>query len=481
MALFLILALVVLLYARTLNYNYVIDDNVKRNGYMYEVPLEGPPPDLFTTKPSKLYRIFMIGMHCVNVSVIYLLWGWAPALLFAVHPLGVWGTAWVTGNYYATTAYFCLISYYILTVFPNIFGAIVSMFIFTAALNSTVCCITFPFLFLFMGTPWGLTLFFPLFMYLRGKRFTTGIETRLAFNRDKPVDAKFTWRRLIVMVKVVARYIFICLLPEKQGFFRLFGSDLHAYQDRYDRIHSVNAEFWGSLALCLSLFISGLFIHPVGTMWFFVIIMLHSQWNLTGQFFAERYAYLPMVGLCVVVGAFLQHYPIAMACVVTYLVYRTNKYIPVWKNMVTVWRNDIEVFPENPQTYSNLAQYFMNSGQKMEKYRINEVASFLQKSLYLQPKAWEPCMNMACFCVMIGNIPEGIKWTKKSIEILEPIAGGSGLHALTKLQGQLKMLESETGRIGEAIKPPLTHPKQRRKENDKSKSESKTQEVTQSA
>jgi len=198
MALALICALVVLLYARTINYFYVIDDNVKRDGYMYEVPLDGAPPSLWTKKPPKLYRVFMIGMHCVNVSVIYLLWGWAPALLFAVHPLSVWGTAWVTGNYYATTAYFCLIAYYILHVFPNIYGALAAMALFTAALNSTVCCITFPFLFLFIGTPWGLTLFFPLFMYLRGKRFTTGIETRLAFNRNKRVNSKLTWRRLLL-------------------------------------------------------------------------------------------------------------------------------------------------------------------------------------------------------------------------------------------------------------------------------------------
>lgn len=185
MALALICALVVLLYARTVNYNYVIDDNVKRDGYMYEVPLEGPQPDYFKKRPPKLYRIFMIGMHCVNVSVIYLLWGWAPALLFAVHPIGVWGTAWVTGNYYATTAYFCLIGYYLLTVFPNVYGALGAMALYAAALNSTVCCISFPFIFLFpfMGTPWGLTLLFPLVTYLNGKRFRTGIKTRLDFTR----------------------------------------------------------------------------------------------------------------------------------------------------------------------------------------------------------------------------------------------------------------------------------------------------------
>ena len=494
MTLALILALVVALYWRTLDYNYVIDDNVKRDGYMYEVPFEGPPPSLWKSKPPKLYRLFMIGMHCVNVSVIYLLWGWAPALLFAVHPLGVWGTAWVTGNYYATTAYFCLIAYYILHVFPNIYGALAAMALFTAALNSTVCCISFPFLFFFIGTPWGLTLLFPLAMYLRGRRFRTGIATRLSFNKNKPVDAKFTWRRLLVMTKVVARYIHVCLMPERLGFFRLFGSELHTNQKRYDWAHKVNTEFWMSLGVCLSLFIGGLYINPVGTLWFFGIMLLHSQWNLTGQFFAERYAYLPLVGLCVVAGTMLQHYPIAMAAVVTYLVYRTHKFIPAWENQEAVWRNDLESFPENPQVHGNLGQWYMNNSdktQELKAYQVNEIAMLLQKAHSMCPTQWEASMNMACFSVMIGRIEEGLDFTHKAYDLLEPIAGGSGQHALNKLRDQIERLEGvikeKQGRIGaDKESPSLTLPagnsaeQNKEKENDKNKTES-SKEVTQPA
>lgn len=134
-----IIALVFLLYFRTLSYNYVIDDNVKREGYMYDVPLSPPPHEFFSTRPSKLYRLFMIAMHCVNVAIIYMLWGWGPALVFAVHPQAVWGVAWVTGNYYATAAYFSLVAYFILHQFPGAIGALVAMPFYVAALNSTVC------------------------------------------------------------------------------------------------------------------------------------------------------------------------------------------------------------------------------------------------------------------------------------------------------------------------------------------------------
>ena len=477
MTLALICALVVLLYWRTLDYKYVIDDNVKRNGYMYEVPREGPPPDLFINRPPKLYRVFMIGMHCVNVSVIYLLWGWVPALLFAVHPMGVWGTVWVTGNYYATTAYFCLIAYYIMTAIPNIFGALIGMIMFTAALNSTICGLSFPFVCIATGVPFGWTLLFPLVMYLRGKRFTTGIKTRLDFNIGKPVDARFTWRRLLLMTKLVARYIFLCFVPERQGFFRLFGHELHTNQKRYDWIHKVNSEFWGSLALCLTLFAVGMVIHPVGTLWFFGIMLLHSQWNMTGQFCAERYIYLPIIGLCVVVGTALQGFPIIITIIATYLAYKTHKFIPVWENQEALWRNDVKSFPENSNVYSNLAQYLMNGNgnKKMDSYRINEIAMYLQKAYKMEPDKWEISMNMACFSVMVGNIPSGIEWTEKAICLLEPIAGPSGQYALNKLYEQKERLEEAEmqGRIGADDKSPSLTPPVQKKEKENGKSETK--------
>ena len=60
MELIAILALVFLLYFRTLSYNYCIDDNVKREGYMYDVPLSPPDFSFYGTKPTKMYRLFMI-------------------------------------------------------------------------------------------------------------------------------------------------------------------------------------------------------------------------------------------------------------------------------------------------------------------------------------------------------------------------------------------------------------------------------------
>ena len=224
MAIFLIILLIWVLYLRTFNYRYIVDDWVKRDGYMYDVPLVQPPASLYRTHPAELYRCFMIGMHCFNTWFIYSLWGWAPALLFAVHPMAVWGVAWVTGNYYATTTFFCLEAYYILVHFPNVWGVLVAMPIFAAALNSTICGISFPFLFLLTGNIWGCFLFIPLIIFLKGKRFTTGMKIRDGFKVNKPLKTPFTYKRLFLMTKVMGKYIMDCIWPRNSASSHLMGT-----------------------------------------------------------------------------------------------------------------------------------------------------------------------------------------------------------------------------------------------------------------
>ena len=236
---------------------------------MYEVPLTQPPQDIYYTKPSKWYRLFMIGMHCVNTWIIYMLWGWCPALIFAVHPLSAWGVAWVTGNYYATTAYFCLISYYIIHSFPNIWGAMVAMPIFAAALNSTICCVTFPFLFFLMGNPWGCYLFIPLAVCLGGNRFLTGIKIRDSFKENKPMKMDFTYKRLFLMTKIMAQYTVDFLFPNKLGLFPAYGNKVNDDQEVYDQWQACNKDFWLSLCILVSVFTLGMFVSKIGTLWYF--------------------------------------------------------------------------------------------------------------------------------------------------------------------------------------------------------------------
>jgi hypothetical protein len=441
MELALIIGLVFVLYIRTLGYNYVIDDNVPRGGYLYDVPMVPPSYEFYCTKPKKIYRLFMILMHCVNVWIIYMLWGFGPAIIFAVHPMAAWGVCWVTGNYYATAAYFTLIAYFILHQFPNIWGALVALPIFTAALNSTVCPINFPFFAAITMFPWGCAFLVPLAGFLFGKKFQTGIKIRLEIAKNPRADQTPTLKRLYLMTVVVGRYTYDVLFPGRCGFFGPLGQGCRDKPEVLDYMQSPSKEFWTGLALILSVLTLGLIVQPVGVLWFFIIIALHSQWNLTGQFYAQRYLYLPMIGLCVVAGTLLQPYPILLTVAVTFLAIRTLLFIPAWKNQGTVLKNDIENYPENAQTYNSYAQWVMSSGKPLGNIQMNELAMNLFRSEEMDKGAWETQMNLAAFFSMLNQWQEAYRRTLVAIDLLKPLGGMSNpMDALLIQKKNLEMV-----------------------------------------
>ena len=400
---------------------------------MYDVPLQAPISEFYDTKPSPWYRLFMIGMHCVNVSIVYLIWGWAPALLFAVHPLSVCVTAWVTGNYYATAAYFTLIAFYALHTFHAWWIVPLAMLLYTSAVNSTVCPLAFPFVFLFGSTPWRFTMLFPMVMFLRGKKFQTGIAIRKKIANETHVKNAFHFRRIALMTKVVARYTFNAIAPIRMGFFDGYGHNTRDRKDIYDRYCSFNLTFWVCLSLVLTVFIGGLLINPFAICWFFTFVLLHSQWNFMGQFFALRYLYIPLVGMCVVVGTLLAPHPIVMAIVVTALVIKTHYFIYTWKDMESVWKNDVATYPNWSQPWNNYAQYILSEvslnqqgkprREKMTDSRINEMVYHLLKADEMEPDCWQIKMNIACYFALTGQWERSLNLTNQAIALLKPLGG----------------------------------------------------------
>jgi len=117
MELLLIIALVVALYAKSIRYKYMPDDAVPRSEYLYNVPETLPAHEFIKKTPPLRVRLWLIANHCCNVAFIHVLFGWKASLLFAVHPVAVNATAWITGNYYAGTTLLVLAAYWCIQTF----------------------------------------------------------------------------------------------------------------------------------------------------------------------------------------------------------------------------------------------------------------------------------------------------------------------------------------------------------------------------
>jgi len=432
--LFLALALIIVLYWRTLPYLNLIDDIVPMSGYLYNVPQVSPAPDFYLKKSNRYARIWAITVHCLNTVMIYLILGGKAALLFAVYPVAVNNVAWITGSYYATTTFLTLTAYYFLTKTAWFIGVPLAMAFFAAALNSTVATICFPFVFLF-GNPIGLSMLIPLGIFLTGKRFTTGKKIREGNGVAVPSDIApdiFTVGRLAVMVKTVALYLFTALVPLKLLFFRKFGEEYRFDPECKKTLDSFNKWFYLSILLIGSFIGVGYFTGKLfWAFWFLVLITAFSNYRLLGQFFAERYMYPACIGVIAILSCFPE--PIYWSLFGFYLL-RTHLFIPVFSSNEQLYKNGIQQDPDEPINYCNLSDWYLMTVRDMPL-----AGYYIQMNIIKDPKDYKAEINFASFWRIMGNLDLALKHGKLAIEKAK---GRAWPHTMAVIENQLKYTEN---------------------------------------
>ena len=417
-----ILSLIILLYTRSLNYNWMPDDAVPRDRYLYDVPDIFPSYNFLRQKPHKRVRIWCIANHCINTSFIYVLFGWKASLIFAVHPVAVEMTCWITGNYYAGTTTLILAAYLCIQQF-GIYGVIPAIIFYMAALYSTITALGFPIFYLMTGNAIGLSMFIPFIQYFCSSRFKKGMKIRKE-SKSRDFD-KLEFKKLFFMTKIVGEYIKIFFLPLKMGLFRPFGEDVIREKKFYDRDCRLDMVFWISLAICLTVFIIGVHVNLLATMWFFTMIAPHSQFKVYGQSSpCDRYLYLPMIGLCILVS-YLPN-PIFFTLIGVYI-YKTYSYIPAWKNLESLYKHQTVEFPNRTLSHADYSQYLITeytsqNSPIIDANRINEALYHTNIALKQSKdnpdfERYEIYSNSVCVMLAIQNIDDAIKFTRKAIDI----------------------------------------------------------------
>ena len=356
-----ICVLILILYARTYKYHILIDDPVKRGDYLTVIPEKKWDPKVYDVKRSPLYTLTNIGVFMATCWVISLLWGWKVALLYALLPTNVSGVAWATGNYYMTTVFLTLTTYFF--SFYGIEGVLFSLPFYYAALHSTVSAIPYLFAsFFLVGAP-SVLYIVPWCMFIFGKRLRYGLNLRKK-GHDKigVTSGVFRMRHLFVVPKVIAYYTMLNFWPSRLAFFNSFGKDefVSASLSKPTRL------FWISVALLLTFSFWAIPLDWRAWLWWILFIGIFSQFIVFGQFTTERYMYLANVGFCVLVGKFLEPYPYVFAVLCALWFYRSHIYISAWKHNLNLFSYSVSAYPDCPENYVNLSSYYLENKQYLQ-------------------------------------------------------------------------------------------------------------------
>lgn len=384
------------------------------------------------------YHITNIILHALVSLLVYLIGrkllgnnisAFVAGLLFAVHPVHVESVAWISGRTDPMAAAFMLLSLYLYILFSERKRVIVLLLSFTA------------YIFSLLSKEMGITL--PLLI----------VAYEFSFNKNKPGESslKSLWP-IGVYVLISAAYLYIrgTILGDAVGVnssssplhMRIYTSfgiivdyirlivlpiNMKALYDVPLRESFFDWKVLLPLSLLLSLLIVTYLLYKKDKMaffasiWFFITILPVSNIvPLKPTMMAERYIYIPSVGICLIAAylylklhtwSFLSKYSKpALIIILATLSMVTIHRGKLWSNEKLFFEQSVKDAPGNAYAHHNLGDIYRKNGNMEKAIEEWETAVLLYP---LHPEANNSLANIA---LMQGKYHDAITRYRIALE-----------------------------------------------------------------
>lgn len=360
------------------------------------------------------------------------------AALFAVHPIHVESVAWVAERKDVLSGLFWMLALHAYARYGRAHGAwgwyAASIGAFALGLMSKPMVVTFPFVLLLLDL-WPLERFSlseprkivalalektPFFVLSAGASVMTFLAQRAAGAVQDA--ARFPLAvRLGNAAMSYATYLFMTFVPAR----------LAAYYP-YPRVLPI-----GKVLLCAAV-VAGCSVLAVrwartrpyvlvGWLWFLgTLVPVIGLVQVGGQAMADRYTYVPAVGLflaiCFGAAEILRTRPaavpgarIAAALILFLFVFMARVQVSFWHDMLTLFSHTVEVTPENQLAQCSLADALRDRG------RLEEAVTHYKESIRIAPDYFEAHNNLASVLVTLGRPAEAVDEYKAALA-LKPLS-----------------------------------------------------------
>ena len=402
--------------------------------------------ELYGLNPSG-HHFTNIAFHIANTLLLFFilfsmteaLWKSAfVAVLFAVHPLHVESVAWVSERKDLLSTFFGLLmiaAYYRYIKTPNFKSYLLVIIFLSIGLMSKPMLVSFPFVLLLLDF-WPLNrIKFKNNYHLRSEKSANDgskgifllivekiplfilavISCILTFIVQKSGGAVVPLEVLPLKTRIAnasisyVSYIFKAIWPHKLAYY-------YPYSIATFSVWQICA----AALLIISLILGAIYLskqYPyvlVGLFWYFgTLVPVIGLVQVTNQAMADRYTYIPLIGLFIVVvwgvPAILQKWHfhkifLCVSAVVIILVLTTRAFFQTshWKNSITLFENAVKVTENNFHALNNLATALADKG------KYDEAFLYLSKVLKMDSQREDVRMNIANVLFLKGKPDEAI-------------------------------------------------------------------------
>ncbi|MCL2760425.1 MAG: tetratricopeptide repeat protein [Desulfuromonadales bacterium] len=396
----------------------------------------------------RLYGLNPAGYHLTNVFIhifatilLFILFNkmtkqiWQSAFLaaiFAIHPLHVESVAWVAERKDVLSAFFCfltLLFYFSYTEKRQKVWYFITILAFSFGLMSKSMLVTVPIIMLLLDI-WPLD-------RLNSEKISFLIKEKIPFFA------------LSIIVSIITLYAqragdAINNLKEASFLLRFANSQLAYVQYIFKTVYPINLSVfypmylvptWQAVLSFLLLFIVTVMVilkrkkYPyllVGWFWFIItLIPVIGIVKVGAQSMADRYSYIPMVGLLIIVawGAadilknikYRKWILSVLACIVIIsLAVLSWIQLGYWRDSVSLLRHAIKIAP-----YNGMLHYDMGTAYLLEQNDLGQAAKELRLSIAFNPYFADAHYNLARIYMQLGDFDDGIEEARIA-SVLDP-------------------------------------------------------------
>lgn len=409
--------------------------------------------ELYGTDPAGHHLDSLI-LHIANVLLVFALFQittkktWAAALaaaLFAIHPLRVESVAWVSERKDVLSGFFGLsacITYVLYTKCSSggkrVFFYGFTFILLTLGLMSKAMLVTWPFLFLVLD-------FWPL------KRFRKISRPRLDGNLSDTKDSRL-WIEKIPFLLLAGLFSIIAYYAQnQQGAVQTFESSplnlrlanvIVSYGRYLEKIfwprhlallYPLNLDIVAAGNVIISslilLIISVLCIvwknkRPyllTGWLWFLgTLVPVIGLVQIGAQSIADRYTYLPSIGISLIVAFGLRELwgkgkvvrlliVLLLSAMMITMLFLTWMQCARWKNSITIFGYTVQVTDNNYIMQTNYAYAFLKAD------KLDDALREYQTAAQMRPDSSEPPEKLGEVCIQQGRYQQAVEYLRQAI------------------------------------------------------------------
>lgn len=416
-----------------------------------------------------IYHYTNLMLHVLNTLLVFwMIWMFSKnfavsvitSILFGIHPLHVESVAWISERkdvLYALFFLFSIISYMYYLRKNNILFYILSLAFFLLSMLSKPMAVTLPLVLmlvdlsrsfsfvrknLFNKAPFLLIAVIYIIITITGISLAGGIKTGIdddaGFLRPYMLISIFSYGMLFYVIKFIMPLKLSCFYPYS-----------YSYQNAIP-LHFLYSPLIFSFIYAFIFYISRYSRKISAGFLFFLITILPVAVHLPPQIVAERFVYIPLIGIFYIVGesfsflyetkkkVFVKYIAVISIVLISLICFViTYKRCFVWKNSETLWSDVIRNSPCFSTAYNSRATYYLSKGEKEKAFRdLNKaieidgknVMAFNNRGLYYLENGE---LNAA-----ISDFTSALEYDEKSLRAL--IYRGNAFNALKKYQSALK-------------------------------------------